>query len=59
LNICSLGDIDIWYNPSVENVNKIIDVIDKFGFGSLGITHGDLTKISNVIQFGLPPFRID
>jgi hypothetical protein len=54
-----LGDIDIWYNPSVENVNKIIDVIDKFGFGSLGITHGDLTKISNVIQFGLPAFRID
>ncbi|MFH1051698.1 MAG: hypothetical protein V1779_12320 [bacterium] len=53
------GDIDIWYNPTPENVKKLLELINEFGFGSLGLTNDDLLKTGSVIQFGYPPYRID
>lgn len=53
------GDIDIWINMSDENAEKIISVLDKFGFGELGFKKKDFLNADNVIQLGVPPFRID
>jgi predicted nucleotidyltransferase len=53
------GDLDIWLLPHIENVNKILDTINDFGFGSLGIKENDLLKEDAVIQLGYPPLRID
>lgn len=32
------GDLDIWINPANENAEKMLNVIEEFGFASLGFT---------------------
>lgn len=53
------GDLDIWLNPSTENAQKLIKVVQEFGFSSLQLSMQDFTKEGNVIQLGYPPLRID
>lgn len=53
------GDLDIWLNPTIENAEKIITCVNKFGFRSFNLTVNDFTKEGNVIQLGYPPLRID
>ena len=53
------GDLDIWLNPTPENSLKIIQCINKFGFGSFNLKAQDFTKPGNIIQLGYPPLRID
>jgi predicted nucleotidyltransferase len=53
------GDIDFWINPTEENANHIVEVLDRFGFGSLNLTIKDFTKDDQIIQLGYPPNRID
>lgn len=53
------GDIDFWIHPTHSNAAKIIEVLNQFGFGSLGLTVDDFTKPNQIIQLGNEPFRID
>jgi hypothetical protein len=53
------GDLDVWVNPTIENARKMVNVMDEFGFSSMGLTEKDFSKNGNVIQMGYPPFRID
>jgi hypothetical protein len=53
------GDIDIWIKPIFSNGQKMINVIEEFGFGSLGLTPKDFTLTDMVVQFGVEPLRID
>lgn len=53
------GDFDIWVNKTPDNADRVLKSIIDFGFGSLGITKGDLLKDDSVIQLGYPPVRID
>src|SRR5476651_466363 len=53
------GDLDIWINPSEQNAIKLVDVLNEFGFGSLGLTKSDFLKENYVTQLGYPPLRID
>jgi len=53
------GDIDFWINPTEENANRLVEVLDRFGFGSLNLTTRDFTKDDQIIQLGYPPNRID
>jgi len=53
------GDLDVWINATAENAQKMIEVLNDFGFSSFGLTEVDFIKPSNVIQMGYPPFRID
>lgn len=52
-------DIDIWIECTGENAEKIITVLNEFGFSSLTINVQDLLKPEQIIQLGLPPQRID
>lgn len=52
-------DIDLWVGPTPDNINRLIQAIDDFGFGSLGITPADFSDPKVVIQLGQPPNRID
>ncbi len=52
-------DIDIWINSSSDNAKKMLQVINEFGFGSIGITLKDLTTKDKIIQMGISPIRID
>jgi hypothetical protein len=52
-------DLDIWIETSPENADRIIQAINRFGFGDLDLEAGDLLEPDRVIQLGYPPVRID
>jgi predicted nucleotidyltransferase len=53
------GDLDIWINISETNAAKMVNVLDEFGVGSLGLSRADFLKEGYVSQIGYPPLRID
>lgn len=55
------GDLDIWIDPSPENVDRVWSALIAFGapLDALNIRRADLTQPDIVAQFGLPPYRID
>ena len=53
------GDIDLYIKPESSNASRIINALDQFGFGSLGLKTEDFTTPGQIIQLGLPPARID
>lgn len=52
-------DLDVWIELSQDNANKILDALEKFGFGSLGLKPDDFLENNQIIQLGYPPNRID
>ncbi|MBU6233120.1 MAG: nucleotidyltransferase [Acidobacteria bacterium] len=53
------GDLDTWLWVNDHNADRMLVVLDSFGFGSLNITREDLLNPDTVIQLGYPPHRID
>jgi predicted nucleotidyltransferase len=53
------GDIDFFVQPSRQNAELVAQIIEEFGFASLGIVAADLTTADQVIQLGVEPNRID
>ncbi len=55
------GDIDFFYDPSPENSRRLYDALNDFWQGNIpGIgSPKDLSAKNLIIQFGLPPNRID
>jgi predicted nucleotidyltransferase len=53
------GDLDIWINISAINADKLVNVINEFGFGGLGFSSKDFLKENLINQIGYPPLRID
>jgi Nucleotidyl transferase of unknown function (DUF2204) len=51
-------DIDIWIEPTRENVERLLQALDEFGFGSLGLKAEDFSP-GRFVQLGQPPNRID
>ena len=52
------GDIDFWVSPAAGNLERVILALQRFGFGSLGLTTADFVP-DTIIQLGQPPRRID
>jgi hypothetical protein len=52
-------DIDIWLWLDPSNAERIVQVLDQFGFASLGLTAQDFLIPDHIIQLGFPPNRID
>ena len=52
-------DIDVWIEMSAENAANVVEALDQFGFGSLGLKATDFLVPDQVIQLGYPPARID
>ena len=53
------GDLDILIRPTPKNAAKIVAVLNKFGFGNLGVSASDFTTSEQLIQLGRAPKRID
>jgi hypothetical protein len=53
------GDLDILVRPDSENAQRILDALDEFGFGSLGLRAEDFAVPDQVIQIGVAPVRVD
>lgn len=52
-------DIDLLVEPSSRNSLKIMNALDEFGFGKIGLTPADFSKEGQIIQLGTEPVRID
>ena len=53
------GDLDILVRPDGENAQRILQALNAFGFGELGLTPTDFSIPDHVIQLGYPPVRVD
>lgn len=53
------GDIDFFVRATPANVERLLAVLNAFGFGDLGISVADLLERGRVVQLGHPPNRID
>lgn len=53
------GDIDIWIEVADDNVERLLDALKQFGFGSLGFDKSTFKTPGTVVQLGYPPNRID
>ncbi len=53
------GDMDVWIKNNAVNAQKMVAVINEFGFGSLDLSVDDFLSESQVVQLGFPPVRID
>jgi hypothetical protein len=52
-------DIDIWIEPIPENVERLLQALADFGFGSVGLEAKDFLEPGQFVQLGYPPHRID
>jgi len=52
-------DFDLLIEPSKKNVEKIINVLNEFGFGSCGITEPTFLEEGIVVTLGAQPNQID
>lgn len=53
------GDIDFLINVNEKNAEKMVNVINDFGFSSLKLTKSDFLEPFQIIQLGHSPIRID
>lgn len=55
------GDLDLWVEVSPENAPRFWRALAEFGapLETLKIEVSDFTKPDQVVQLGLPPYRID
>ena len=53
------GDLDIFVARDDDNADKLMAVIEAFGFGNTGIKREDFLQVDHVIQLGREPNRID
>ena len=52
-------DLDLWVEPDGNNAKRLLQSLEQFGFGSLGLSEQDFSDPDQVIQLGYPPNRID
>jgi hypothetical protein len=55
------GDMDLWVRPTPENASRVWRALARFGapLAALGIVENDFSRPDMVVQFGVPPRRID
>ena len=53
------GDLDIFVAKDQSNADKLMEVMEAFGFGNIGIEREDFLHEDYVIQLGQEPNRID
>ena len=53
------GDIDFFIERSLDNAERLVQVIERFGFGELNLSAEDFLREDQVIQLGISPNRID
>ena len=52
-------DLDVWVECSENNAKSLINALDQFGMGTLGLVKEDFLVQDQVVQLGYPPNRID
>jgi predicted nucleotidyltransferase len=53
------GDLDVFVSRDPDTAERLMEVIQAFGFGQVGIVRNDFLKPDHVVQLGRAPNRID
>lgn len=53
------GDMDIWVRQEPENAEKLVRVLQKFGYAVENLTAELFLQENKVVRMGNPPLRID
>ena len=55
------GDLDVWVEATESNAALVWRALGEFGapLQALKISRSDFTRVDQVVQLGLPPYRID
>jgi hypothetical protein len=55
------GDLDLWVEPTAANARRVWRALAAFGapLASLKVAEQDFHRPEQVVQLGLPPYRID
>ena len=53
------ADIDIWIAIKPENAEKVVKVLQEFGFGVEELTPDLFLEEEQIIRMGMPPVRIE
>jgi hypothetical protein len=53
------ADMDIWIAIDPENADKMLSVLNKFGFGGAGLSSELFLRPHQVARMGYPPVRIE
>src|SRR5439155_14130868 len=52
-------DIDLWVSVAPENLDRLVEVLVKFGFSRQGIRKPLFTADQTVLRMGVPPNRLE
>jgi hypothetical protein len=52
-------DLDVFVEPTVENGERILRALERFGFGGLVTKAEELAVVDRVFMLGVKPWRID
>ena len=52
-------DLDVWVWTDPDNASRVIEALEDFGFGGLGLSAADFEDPDMVVQLGREPQRID
>ena len=53
------GDLDILVQPTRDNAQQLLEVLNQFGFAQAGFKEPDFVEPEQMIQLGRAPSRID
>ena len=51
-------DLDVWVKSGSENIKRLLEALEAFGFGSLDLNVDDFLEPDTVVQLGRPAQRI-
>lgn len=57
--IRATADMDIWIESSAENADRMVDVVNDFGFGDPELNRALFLNPDKIVRFGIPPMRIE
>ncbi|MBU8901845.1 MAG: nucleotidyltransferase [Victivallales bacterium] len=52
-------DIDIFFDASRDNIEKIVETLEKFGFPKKELDKALFSTDGNIVTFGVAPVRVD
>lgn len=53
------GDLDIWIDASLENAERVVTVLQEFGFPPDSVSTAMITDQKKIIRMGFEPMRLE
>jgi predicted nucleotidyltransferase len=53
------GDLDLWIDASPENAERVVNVLQQFGFPSEAVSTKMITDGKKIIRMGFEPMRLE